>query len=220
MRYLPAWSAFCTSLIGLGLIVGGARAEDPHVRFALADEIIQYLNAPGFEHPNDSPTPNVSPRRVYAPARKRAVTRSKAPALQAVRTEPTAPPPHTASQQDWDDCAARSIPACTRLIGDQSQSATDRADAYLFRAGAHLAEADLDGAIGDYSEAIKLAPGNVVAYASRALAYFHKGDQNSAVRDYVVADRLDGKKLAEIRSSNPEIEQIGALARAPPPQAK
>lgn len=221
MRYFPACSALCASLFGLGLIVGGARAEGPHVRFALEDEILQWnLNRPdplGYGPSNDYTTANVSPRRVYAPARKRAVTRSKAPALQAVRTEPTAPPPHTASQQDWNECTgkdpAQVIEACSRIVPNVEESVQNRADAYLFRAGAYLAQGDFDKAITDYSDAIVLTPKNVIAYSSRALAYSHKGDRAHAVADYVTAAKIDPKAVAEIAAGNMEIDAIAKAAQ-------
>jgi hypothetical protein len=151
------------------------------------------------------------PHAVIARPASASHERADPPAL--LSPEPTAPPSHTASQQDWDDCAARSIPACTRLISDQGQSATDRPDAYLFRASAHLAEADLDGAIADYNEAIKLAPTNIVAYSSRALAYFRKGDRDRAILDYNAAARIDPKGLTEIAAGNAEIAAIARAAR-------
>jgi Tfp pilus assembly protein PilF len=77
--------------------------------------------------------------------------------------------PALANQRDWDECTGK--------------SAQNRADAYLFRANAHVVEGSFDQAIADYGEAIRLAPQNVVAYAGRAVAYFHKGDRDHAVID-------------------------------------
>jgi tetratricopeptide (TPR) repeat protein len=125
-----------------------------------------------------------------------------------------------ADQQDWSDCsgqdAARAIAPCSRIIADQSASAQDRADAYLYRAGAELAQGDLDRAVADYSEAIRLSPTNLVAYASRAIAYARKGDRDRAVADFRSAQRIDADKLAGIAAGNPEVAQIAQFAAATP----
>jgi tetratricopeptide (TPR) repeat protein len=126
-----------------------------------------------------------------------------------------------ASQQDWDACsgkgAAPSTAACGRIVADESESAQNRADAYLFRAGTYLSQGNADGAIADYGEAIRLAPRNAVAYASRAVAYLQKGDREHAVIDYALARRLDPAMLASMAAANPQIGQIAELERAAPP---
>jgi tetratricopeptide (TPR) repeat protein len=217
MKYLAGCSAFGASLVGLGLIVGGARAEDQYVRFALADEILQYLNAPGHERSNESTTPNGPPKRVYAPARKQVATPPKPPPPPAAQTETTSPLPHTASQQEWDECAgkdpARVIEACSRIVPNVEETVQNRADAYLFRAGAYLAQGDFDRAIADYSDAIVLTPRNVVAYSSRALAYSRKGDRTHAVTDYVTAAKIDPQAVAGIAAGNAEIDAIAKAAQ-------
>jgi tetratricopeptide (TPR) repeat protein len=128
-----------------------------------------------------------------------------------------------ASQQDWDQCQgndpARAVQACDSIISDQSETAQNRVDAYVFRASAYLMQSDFDRAITNYSEAIKLDPQNVVAYLSRAVAYFHKGDRDHAILDYSFANALDSKAAARIATNNKELEPIIAAARASPPPA-
>lgn len=132
-------------------------------------------------------------------------------------------PALAASQQDWDGCQskdpARAIPACSAIIPDETETPQSRADAYVFRAGAYMAQGNADRAIADYSEALKLTPRNVVAYVSRALAEFHKGDKASAILDYSIADKLDSASVAQIASGNPDVQQIADAARASPPPA-
>jgi tetratricopeptide (TPR) repeat protein len=130
-------------------------------------------------------------------------------------------PAQAASQQDWDECSGndvtRSIPACSRIIGDLNENTQNRVDGFLFRAGAHLSQGDFDQAIADYAEAITLTPRNAVAYLGRAVAYFHKGDRDRAILDYSIADKIDSNNVARIAATNKEIEDIGASARASPP---
>jgi formylglycine-generating enzyme required for sulfatase activity len=133
-----------------------------------------------------------------------------------------ATPTAFAQPQDWTDCsgqdAARAVAACSRIIGEPGTSAADRADAYLYRAGAELAQGGGDRALADYTEAIRLSPQNPMAYASRALAYFRKGDRDHAIADYRAAQSIDAAQLAALTAGNPELAQIAALAPAAPPQ--
>ncbi len=48
-----------------------------------------------------------------------------------------------------------------------------------------------DKAIADYSQAIALNPQSAKAYYNRAFAWTNKGDEESAVKDFVTALRLD-----------------------------
>jgi lipoprotein NlpI len=101
-----------------------------------------------------------------------------------------------ASQTDFADCQQmqdpdRSITGCSKLVGDQSLVPHDRAIAYFDRGVAYYAEEDLDGAIADWSEAIKLDPNYAHAYNNRAKAYRAKGDYQHAITDYNEAVTLD-----------------------------
>jgi Tfp pilus assembly protein PilF len=113
-------------------------------------------------------------------------------------------PALAATQQDWDDCsgqdATRSAPACSRIIAEPSASAQDRADAYLYRGNTFLMQGNVDGAMADYSEAIRLTPRNVVAHASRALVHLRKGDRTAALADYRAAQAIDAASARSPRS--------------------
>jgi tetratricopeptide (TPR) repeat protein len=135
----------------------------------------------------------------------------------------SAVPALAASQQDWDGCQSKdpavAVPACSNIIPDTSESPQNRADAYVYRASAYLKQGNSERAIGDYTEALKLTPRNIVAYMSRALAEFHSGDKNSAVIDYSIANKLDADAVARIAAGNPDVKPIADEADASPPPA-
>ncbi len=118
-----------------------------------------------------------------------------------------------ASQQDYADCgqsedSARSIAACTRVIGDETQSTADRASAYVQRGNDYIASGKLDEAIADYNAAIQLDPKNILANAARAIAYWRKNEQDKAVADYKQAAGLDAASIREMTAPNPELKAI------------
>jgi tetratricopeptide (TPR) repeat protein len=129
-------------------------------------------------------------------------------------------PALAAGRQDGAQCrgndAALAIASCSRIISDRDETAENRADAYLRRAEAYLNRGDIDPAIADDSEAIKLEPQNIAAYVGGALAYFRKGDRDRAIIDFAIADRLDPKAADEIAAANPAFARIAALARGSP----
>jgi lipoprotein NlpI len=125
----------------------------------------------------------------------------------------TAPPP------DRGDCAqqadpARSIAGCTHLIQDESTSAPDRAIAYTNRGLAYAASGDLDRAIADQTEAIRLQPDYANPYNNRALAYYRKRDLARAIADYGAAlEREPGSAIVLRNRALARIDQ-GDLAGA------
>lgn len=88
---------------------------------------------------------------------------------------------------DWD----QRIKSCTALVQSLKGTTKDRAIAYNSRGIAYYGNKDLDLAIADYSEAIRLDPNYAVAYNNRGVAYRDKGDLNGAIADYSGAIVLD-----------------------------
>jgi tetratricopeptide (TPR) repeat protein len=75
-------------------------------------------------------------------------------------------------------------------LDPKQQIASEKANAYSFRAYAYRERGDYDKAIADFSEAIRLVPKHSLAYDNRAFAYYQKGDYDKAIADYKEAIRL------------------------------
>ncbi|MDR2095351.1 MAG: tetratricopeptide repeat protein [Treponema sp.] len=63
-------------------------------------------------------------------------------------------------------------------------------DAYISRGNALQEKGDINGAIADYNEAIRLNPNDARFYSNRGLAYLFKSDER-AVTDFETALKLD-----------------------------
>ena len=75
---------------------------------------------------------------------------------------------------------------------------TKNARAYRLRADAALGRDNFNGAIADYTQAIRLAPKDPRPLVQRGMAYFRKSDFDSALADFGEALRLNrGDKLAK-----------------------
>jgi tetratricopeptide (TPR) repeat protein len=64
------------------------------------------------------------------------------------------------------------------------------AEAYISRGSEKSDAGDKQGAIADYTQAIKLAPKNVLAYISRGIEKLDLGDKQGAIADYTQAIKL------------------------------
>src|SRR6266850_1799686 len=99
-----------------------------------------------------------------------------------------------AAAADWDACFDRrgetAIAACTRLINSGKYKGKDLAAIFGAR-GVELKLADqIDRAIADYTQAIRLEP-NARRYSNRANALRLNGDVDRALADLTEAIRLD-----------------------------
>ena len=99
---------------------------------------------------------------------------------------------------DWKLCAPaaeedtdRSIAACSRLVGAAGLKSNDRAAAFIRRGTIYLRKGDTERAIGDYSAALQLRPGDVIALNRRGEAYSNRAAFEQAIVDYDRAVRLN-----------------------------
>jgi Tfp pilus assembly protein PilF len=76
-----------------------------------------------------------------------------------------------------------------------SGGALDHAAAYFDRAQSKMGNGDVDGAIADYTEAIRLEPRAAEVYHHRGGAWMSKGDNDRAIADVTEALRLAPKSV-------------------------
>ena len=95
----------------------------------------------------------------------------------------------------WENCesgdAERVILACSVVIDDTSTNQQLLAAAHDNRGVAFARKGQLDGAIADLDEAIRLDPRSAVALSNRGNAYIAKGQFDRSILDYSEAIRLD-----------------------------
>ena len=89
--------------------------------------------------------------------------------------------------------AARSIAACSRLIDRGGVTSKVLADHYLLRGTAYLSTTELDKAITDLDQAIRLEPANPEALVARGDAHRFGDNFERAIADYDEAIRIDPK---------------------------
>jgi lipoprotein NlpI len=85
------------------------------------------------------------------------------------------------------------IAACSRMIASGRYRGSELAKAYYYRGVEYRDKGDLDRAIADLNQAIRLDPKFALAYSNRGLAWEDKGEFDRAIADYDEAIRLDPK---------------------------
>jgi tetratricopeptide (TPR) repeat protein len=95
-------------------------------------------------------------------------------------------------QRCHDESGDSAIAACTRAIGAKL-SKRNQAIAYTSRGVEWRAKRQLDRAIADHTQAIKLDPSLSEAFYNRGNAYGDKGENDRAITDYDQAIRLNPK---------------------------
>jgi tetratricopeptide (TPR) repeat protein len=94
-------------------------------------------------------------------------------------------------QKCHDESGDSAIAACTRAIETAKLSKRYKAVAYTSRGVEWRTKGQLDRAIADHTQAIKLDPNLSEAFYNRGNAYGDKGDNDRAIADYDQAIRLN-----------------------------
>jgi Flp pilus assembly protein TadD len=101
---------------------------------------------------------------------------------------------------DRADCRGTGAPeavvaACTRVIGAGAVQGSQLADLYAARARAYRSQSDLDRAIADFDEAIRIDPVRPFLLELRGNAWLAKHDYPKAIADYERALQLNPKLI-------------------------
>jgi tetratricopeptide (TPR) repeat protein len=96
-------------------------------------------------------------------------------------------------QRCHDESGDSAIAACTRAIETAKLSKHYKAVAYTSRGVEWRTKGQVDRAIADHTQAIKLDPNLSDAFYNRGNAYGDKGDHDHAIADYDQAIRLNPK---------------------------
>jgi tetratricopeptide (TPR) repeat protein len=105
--------------------------------------------------------------------------------------------PRVAAADEWDSCVKLSddlaVAGCSRAIDSHQYTGRSLARLYARRGGAHQAQGDLNRAMADYNESMRIDPTYPAAYNNRGNTWFHRGDFDRAIADYNQAIQLDPK---------------------------
>jgi tetratricopeptide (TPR) repeat protein len=102
--------------------------------------------------------------------------------------------------QHWQGCFPEqdrgpddAIAACTQIIRGGNETPGNLSVAYSNRGHNFLRKDDLESALQDFNEAIRIDPKNAQAWTNRGEAYQRKKDYQKAISDHTEAIRLDPK---------------------------
>lgn len=124
-----------------------------------------------------------------------------------------------AGQSDYGDCmqhidSDRTIAGCTRIIEDMGETNRNRRIAYDNRGTASYAKGNIDGAIADFTAAVKLNPKDAPAYDNRGTAWRAKGDLHRALADFNTAIKLNPNSAAAYNNRGNIWRESSELKRA------
>jgi len=115
-----------------------------------------------------------------------------------------------AAKLDDDD---RAIALCGRLIASHKTERDDRIKALIARAGALARKQQVDRAIGDYDDALRLEPKLPDGLNARGELWLGKGDRPKALADFAAALKLQpdhAAARANHKALAMELERLGA----------
>lgn len=106
------------------------------------------------------------------------------------------------------------LAACTRAIESGQYAGADLGKLFTSRGVERKRKGDLDGAIADYTEALKINPRDLFAYNNRGNTRRDKGDLEGAVADYDAALQVDAGYAAAYTNRGRVHEVRGDVAKA------
>jgi tetratricopeptide (TPR) repeat protein len=113
-----------------------------------------------------------------------------------------AAPAFGASHQDHNNCNSRdvdrNIVGCTRVLEDAGESAVNRGIAHVGRGLAWQEKGQLDLAMADMTDAIRLNPNDALAYSNRGILWREKHDVERAIDDFTQAIRINAVPRSDI----------------------
>ncbi len=105
--------------------------------------------------------------------------------------------PMLAAADEWDSCVKLSddlaVAGCSRAIDSHQYTGRSLARLYARRGGAYQAQGDLEHAMSDFNESMRVDPTYPSAYGNRGITWYRRGDLDRAIADYDQAIRLDPK---------------------------
>src|SRR5437867_2189519 len=105
--------------------------------------------------------------------------------------------PRVAAADEWDSCVKLSddlaVAGCSRAIDSHQYTGRSLARLYARRGGAYQAQGDVNRAVADYNESMRIDPTYPAAYHNRGSAWGAKGELDRAIADYNQAIQLDPK---------------------------
>src|SRR5579871_6270579 len=103
--------------------------------------------------------------------------------------------PMVAAADEWDSCVKLSddlaVAGCSRAIDSHQYTGRSLARLYARRGGAYQTQGELDHAIADFNESMRIDPTYPAAYNNRGITWYRMGDLDRAIADYDQAIRLD-----------------------------
>jgi tetratricopeptide (TPR) repeat protein len=111
----------------------------------------------------------------------------------------SAQPPAASAQADqsWQTCISvttspdEKVAACSAVIDGKRETGSKLAAAYCFRGHGLTEKRQLDAALSDLNESIRLDPTSACALTNRGRVYAFKRDLDRAMADYDEAIRID-----------------------------
>lgn len=103
------------------------------------------------------------------------------------------------TNEKGDTAPPRIIQACTESLDQDIFEGNTRFFLFASRAAGYFAAGDMQHALDDYNEAIKLAPRNAYVYYNRGVFHTARSDNDAALRDFDAAIGINPKLVPALR---------------------